>query len=199
MAPIPDVDFDYSRTVEQESREKLGFEVSNSTLEHAVLVQTKLIDNTKNRLSIITSSPQELEYEPLISSIASLAERLTARKNRRNPLYSLFYKPRKDEVRNEIRILFSEDGGYKGNFYDFARMYDDVIKIKKFRNLNPHTPHFLVSDSVRYRKEKEHNKEDLIDYKINATANFNDESKASMLEKLFDIYWKCDDALILIQ
>jgi hypothetical protein len=202
MALFKDVDLDYRGTVETESRERLGFEIPNSTLEHAVLVQTRLIDSTRNRLSIMTSAPCELEYEPIISSIASLAERLTARKDRRIPFYSFFsrFKKKTDNLPDEIRILFSDDSGdYKGNFYDFVKMYEGIIKIRKFKNPNPNTPHFLVSDSVRYRAEKEHNKEDLVDYKINATANFNDKSKASMLQNFFDICWKRDDKLVAVQ
>lgn len=193
------MDFEYKKTIEKESIEMLGFEIPNSTLEHAILVQTKLIENTRNSLSIMTSVPCELEYKEIIHSIEALAQKFRQRNNGIGIFYYFLNKFKKDKRPREIRILFCGEEGNKGNFYDFARMHGDVIKIKKFKNPNPLTPHFLVSDSVRYREEETHDKEALTDYNIRAKANFNDKLNASILEQLFNMCWKCDNKLISVQ
>ncbi len=199
MAVLMDVDLEYKGTVERESREELGFEIPNSTLGHASFVSKNILDSTKRDLIILTGDANEIDCLGLRENLEALADRI------RNPpfLYKFFNalkrKDKHQDIVGRIRILFSDESSENYDFYNFARDYADIMKIKKFENPNPLTPHFLVSDSVRYRLEKNHTKEDLKDYKINAEANFNNPRIAGLYEEFFNKCWNLEDKLISVQ
>ncbi len=200
MTPaLADLDTEYKDTVEKYAKKNLELEIPNSTLGHAALVSKSIIDNTKRNLIILTGDANEIDCLGLRENLDALANRI------RNPhffyqfLNTLRRKDKHQDIVGRIRILFSDESPNNNDFYNFARDYADIMKIKKFKNPNTLTPHFLVSDSIRYRLEEDHTKDDLKDYEINAEANFNKPVTAEVFEEFFNKCWNLEDKLIPIQ
>lgn len=193
---LGDIDLDYKETVEVELKERLGFEIPNSTLEHAILVQTKLIESTEQSLSILTGEASEIDHPEIKTSLMILARKL------RNPSISSklenriarFLNPKNrniNQAKKGIRIImYNNETEASKDFESFFRDYRDIVQIRKYRPVEGKFPHFLVSDGIRYREEKIHFDKDFVEYKINSKANFNDASIGLLLEGLFGDIWE---------
>lgn len=193
---LEDIDLDYKKTVEEELKKRLGFEIPNSTLQHAVFVQTKLIENTEQNLGILTGDASEINHPEIKTSLMILVRRL------RNPTLTYkienrlvrFFNKSKTQKQNPANrgiriIMYNAETDDSRDFRNFFKDYADIVQIKKYKPIEGKFSHFLVSDSIRYRKEDIHFDKDFIEYKINSEANFNNASIASVLEDFFNNVW----------
>ena len=202
MALTSDIDLEYKQMIEKAARKEDDLEVPNSTLGHALLVYSFLIGTTEKDLRILTGYAEEIDYKEIREGLENLAKKFREpyKQFNFNPLwFKAFGIKQKPPIQRRIKILLSEEESYGSDFYNFARDYKDVIKMKRFRNPNHMTPHFLISDERAYREEEKHSKEALKDYNIRAIANFNDSSKSFILGKFFDHCWNLEDRLLPIQ
>ncbi|MFH1248694.1 MAG: hypothetical protein V1660_00915 [archaeon] len=194
------IDKEYSSQIEQEFKDRKGYDIPNSTIDHNLLVSSLIIRNTESRLRILAKSSEEINYEEINQSILYLDTKLGKNKNTiifenriLNFLRSVRRLPSK-EVSPELRILFSDTEEYgSSKFYGLLKNCN-YVKIKRFRKQNPQTPSFIVSDNNTYNLFEKKEEDGRI-----AKANCNDELKANILEKFFDDCWKLEDRLITLK
>lgn len=194
MSDLDDIDLEYKRTVEEHAKNRRDLEIPNSTLKHRLLVVSNLIKNTRRNLSIFTSSPIEIDYPEIRKGIENLARRLrmpeTKIEKSINNLIRFFNKDKKIIEKELNLILCGEYPGDSTDFYNFAKDYADVIKIKKTQKTCESLFHFIISDGISLNLEEPHKREDLLKGNVRATANFYEPSRASLYQGIFDDMWE---------
>lgn len=191
------LDPEYKQLIEEEALGKgKGFDIPNSTLEHAILVQTNLIKSTKRTLLILTGDSSEINHPQIRDSIENLAKKLRNQEQvsykPKNRLLKFFNKPKiQEEIHTEKGIkviMYDNETAFNRDFYNFLRDYVDIIKVRMYKPKEGFS-HFLVSDSKRCRLEEKHSDKDIANHKISAIANFNNPEKSSYLEGFFNRLW----------
>lgn len=166
ISEFANVSPEYILLVENADKYNQDFFIDNTTFDHAKFLTFKLINRAKKFIKIFTGDLSEVYYNNNII-LKALAEKLD---------------------KNVKVDIITRNGTKSKEFIELQKKYKDNLNISSLKGKTEIENHFLLVDDTSFRIELAHSKKDtsIINFKVDAKANFYNEEFGGLLRGVFD-------------
>ena len=166
ISEFDNVSLEYISLVENADKYDQDFFIDNTTFDHAKFLNFKLINRAKKFIKIFTGDLSEVYYNNNII-LKALAEKLD---------------------KNVKVDIITRNGTKSKEFIELQKKYKDNLNIISLKDKTEIENHFLLVDNTSFRIELTHSKKDtsIINFNVDAKANFYNEEFGGLLKGIFD-------------